>query len=217
MNRFSLAGLLLSAALVGTAQTQPPTKAHRVGALFNRAPNQDDRDVEILKEGLAGLGYVEGSNLIIEVRFAEGQLDRLPGFAAELVGLGVDVIAAYGGPPTRAARGASSSIPIVANLVADPVALGYAATLERPGGNVTGITNHDPGLAVLQLTILREVFPALDRVAFLSDADIPGAEATGFAPIERSNIAAAETMKIAPQVLKLRGPEPDFAAAFNAM
>jgi putative ABC transport system substrate-binding protein len=218
LKRFVCAGLVLSATLTGaTAQTQQPTKVYRVGALFNRAPNQEDRDIEILKEGLARLGYVEGSNLIIEARFAEGNLDRLPGFAAELVGLGVDVIAAYGGPPTKAARGASSSIPIVANLVVDPVALGYAAALERPGGNVTGITNHDPGLAMLQLTILREVFPGLERVAFLSDADIPGADSTGLAPIERSNIAAAATLKITPQVLKLRGPEPDFDAAFGAM
>jgi len=104
-----------------------------VGALFNRAPNQDDRDVEQLREGLARLGYVEGSNLIIEARFAEGKLDRLPVFAAESVKLRVDVIAAYGGPPTRAARGASATIPIVANLVADPVALGYAASLEEAG------------------------------------------------------------------------------------
>jgi len=72
-------------------------------------------------------------------------------------------------------------------------------------------------LALLQLTILREVFPTLERVAFFSDADIPGADSTGFAPIERSNIAAAAAMKIEPQVLKLRGPEPDFDAAFNAM
>ena len=206
----------MSATLVGgTAQTQQATKVYRVGALFNRAPNQEDRDVEILKEGLARLGYVEGSNLVIEAGFAEGNLNRLPVFAAELVGLGVDVIAAYGGPPTRAARAASTSIPIVANLVADPIALGYAATLERPGGNVTGITNHDPDLATLQLTILREVFPTLERVAFLSDADIPGTDSTGFVPIERSNIAAAATMKITPQVLKLRGPEPDFDAAFS--
>ena len=218
MKRFVLAGLVVSATLVGgTAQTQPATRVYRVGALFNRAPNQEDRDAEILKEGLARQGYVEGANLVIEARFAEGNLDRLPGFATELVGLGVDVIAAYGGPPTRAARGATTAIPIVANLVADPVALGYAATLRRPGGNVTGITNHDPELAMLQLTILREVFPALGRVAFLSDADIPGADATGFVPIERSNIAAAETMKITPQLLKLRGPSPDFAAAFGAM
>jgi len=218
MRQFVFAGLVVSLTLVGgAAQSQKAQKVYRVGALFNRAPNQEDRDVEILKEGLARLGYVEGSNLVIEARFAEGNLDRLPGFAAELVGLGVDIIAAYGGPPTRAARGASTSIPIVANLVADPVALGYAATLERPGGNITGITNHDPELAFLQLRLLREVFPTLERIAFLSDADIPGADSTGFVPIERSNIAAATTMKIKPHVLKLRGPAPDFDAAFSAM
>jgi len=218
MRQFVFAGLVVSLTVVGgTAQSQKAQKVYRVGALFNRAPNQEDRDVEILKEGLARLGYVEGSNLVIEARFAEGNLDRLPGFAAELVGLGVDIIAAYGGPPTRAARGASTSIPIVANLVADPVALGYAATLERPGGNITGITNHDPELALLQLRLLREVFPTLERIAFLSDADIPGADSTGFVPIERSNIAAATTMKIKPHVLKLRGPAPDFDAAFSAM
>jgi len=198
-------------------QARHSAKVYRVGALFNRAPNQEDQDVELLRQGLARLGYVEGSNLVLEARFAEGRLDRLPGFATELVGLNVDVIAAYGGPPTRAARQASRSIPIVANLVADPVALGYAATLERPGSNVTGITNHDPELAIRQLGILREIFPRLARVAFLSDADIPGADSTGFAPIERSNIAAAGTLKITPQVLKLRGPSPDFEAAFSAM
>lgn len=218
MKQLVSAALVMCATVVGaTVHAQQAAKVYRVGALFNRAPNQEDRDFELLREGLARLGYVEGSNLVIEARFAEGTLDRLPGFARELVGLGVDVIAAYGGPPTRAARGATTSIPIVANLVADPVALGYAATLQRPGGNVTGITNHDPELAVLQLKILREVFPTLERVAFLSDADIPGADSTGFVPIERSNIAAATMMKITPQVLKLRGPSPDFAAAFSAM
>jgi len=218
MKRSLFAALVISATVAGgTAHAQQSAKVYRVGALFNRAPNQEDRDVELLKEGLARLGYVEGSNLIIEARFAEGNLDRLPGFATELVGLGVDVIAAYGGPPTRAARGASKTIPIVANLVADPVALGYAATLQRPGGNVTGITNHDPELATLQLNILREVFPKIERVAFLSDADIPGADSTGFAPIERSNISAATMMKIKHRVLKLRGPSPDFTAAFTAV
>jgi putative ABC transport system substrate-binding protein len=218
MRQFVFAGLVVSLTLVGTtAQSQQTQKVYRVGALFNRAPNQEDKDVEILREGLARLGYAEGSNLVIEARFADGNLDRLPGFAAELVRLGVDVIAAYGGPPTRAARAATTSIPIVANLVADPVALGYAATLERPGANITGITNHDPELAVLQLKILREVFPTLERVAFLSDADIPGADSTGFAPIERSNIAAAAGMKMTPRVLKLRGPVPDFDAAFNTI
>ena len=167
MKRFVSAALLICATVVGgTIQAAQATKVYRVGALFNRAPNQEDRDVEILREGLARLGYVEGTNLVIEARFAEGNLDRLPGFAKELVGLGVDVIAAYGGPPTRAARGASTLIPIVANLVADPVALGYAATLQRPGGNVTGITNHDPELAVLQLSILRRYFQRSSELRF---------------------------------------------------
>jgi putative ABC transport system substrate-binding protein len=219
VRRFALAALMVFATAVtsGPCRAQQAAKVYRVGALFNRAPNQEDHDFELLRQGLARLGYVEGSNLVLEARFAEGKLDRLPGFATELVGLGVDVIAAYGGPPTRAARQASTSIPIVANLVADPVALGYAASLQHPGGNVTGITNHDPELAIRQLKILREVFPKLERVAFLSDADIPGADSTGFAPIERSNIAAATTLKITPQVLKLRGPSPDFDAAFSAM
>lgn len=209
--------LLLAASVVtdGGGHTRHTAKVHRVGALFNRGPNLDD--IDLLRKGLAERGYVEGTNLVIEARFAEGQLDRLPGFAAELVAAGVDVIAAYGGPPTSAARKATTTIPIVAALVADPVALGFAETLQRPGGNVTGITNHDAELATLQLGLLRQVLPALTRVAFLSDADIPGADASGLAPIERANVAAAKAMHLTPQMLKLRGPAPDFGAAFDAM
>src|SRR5688500_15453354 len=206
---FAMAALLAFAtALTGDlCRAQQPAKVYRVGALFNRGPNLDD--IDQLKKGLARLGYVEGTDIIVEPRFAEGKLDRLPGFAAELVAKGVDVIAAYGGPPSRAARGATTTIPIVAALVADPVALGFAATLERPGGNVTGSTNHDPELATRQMRILREVFPKLSRVAFLSDADIPGADSSGLVPIERSNVAAARAMGITPQMLKLRGPRSE--------
>ncbi len=131
------------------AQAQPAGKVYRVGALFNGSPNrgapgsvQGQVEFDELKEELARRGYVEGTNVIFEARFADGQMDRFPGFAAELVALGVDVIASYGGPPTNAARKATRTIPIVAALVADPVALGFAATLDRPGGNVTGI--HQP-------------------------------------------------------------------------
>jgi putative tryptophan/tyrosine transport system substrate-binding protein len=219
MTSCALALLLACAAVSsgGVSRAQHGARVYRVGALFNRGPNQGDRDVELLRQGLAQRGYVEGTNLVLEARFAEGRLDRLPGFAAELVAMDVDVIATYGGPPTNAALKATATVPIVAALVADPVALGFAATLARPGRNVTGITNHDSELAVRQLRILKEVFPELERVAFLSDADIPGADASGLAPIERSNVAAATTMRIAPQLLKVRGPEPDFAAAFHAM
>ena len=195
-------------------QTQQTAKVYRVGALFNRVPGPE---FELLKKELARLGYAEGTNIVFEARFAEGKLDRLPGFAAELVAMNVDVIAAYGGPPTAAARKATTTIPIVAQLVADPVAIGAAATLARPGGNVTGATNHDALRATRQLAILKEVFPKLARVAFLSDADIPGADASGFAPIERDNIAAAATANIRPQTLKLRGPAPDLGAAFDSI
>jgi putative tryptophan/tyrosine transport system substrate-binding protein len=198
----------------GISQAQQAAKVYRVGALFNRFPGPE---FELLKKELARLGYVESTNIVFEARFAEGKLDRMPGFAAELVALNVDVIATYGGPATDAARKASTTIPIVAQLVADPVAIGAAATLARPGGNVTGVTNHDPLRAKRQLAILKEVFPTLARVAFLSDADIPGADASGFAPLERDNIAAAAAMNIRPQTLKLRGPTPDLATAFESI
>ena len=217
--RLTLATLaaLATALTIGSAQAQQAqqaAKVYRVGALFNRVPGPE---FEVLKTELARLGYVEGTNIVFEPRFAEGKLDRLPGFAAELVAINVDVIATYGGPPTAAARKATTTIPIVAQLVADPVAIGAAATLARPGGNVTGSTNHDPQRATRQLAILKEVFPKLARAAFLSDADIPGADASGFAPLERENIAAAEAMNIRPQTLKLRGPTPDLAVALDSV
>ncbi len=216
IKRLAMLALVASAAALigGICQAQEPARVYRVGALFNRMPGPD---FEMLKKGLASLGYLEGTNIVFESRFAEGQLDRLPGFAAELVALNVDLIATYGGPPTDAARKASTTIPIVAALVADPVAIGAAATLARPGGNVTGVTNHDPERATRQLAILKEVFPKLARVAFLSDADIPGADANGFAPLDRDNNAAAAAMNIKAQTLKLRGPTPDLAAALDSV
>jgi putative tryptophan/tyrosine transport system substrate-binding protein len=134
-----------------------------------------------------------------------------------LIGLNVDVIAAYGGPATNAARKASTTIPIVAAIVADPVAIGVAVRLQRPGGNVTGITSDDPSLGSRQLEILKQVVPKLTRVAILSDSDIPGADDSGLAPIERANVAAARAAGLTPQVLKVRGPTPDLEAAFKAM
>lgn len=216
IRRIALLGLVASLTIFagGVSDAQQSAKVYRVGVLFNRTPGAD---FDMLKKGLAQLGYVEGTNLVFEARFAEGKLDRLPGFAAELAALNVDVIATYGGPPTDAARKATTTIPIVAALVADPVAIGAAATLSRPGGNVTGVTNHDSERAKRQLAILKDVFPGLSRAAFLSDADIPGADANGFAPLDRDNNAAAAAMNITPQTLKLRGPTPDLAAALDSV
>jgi putative ABC transport system substrate-binding protein len=204
----------------GVAHAQPAGKVYRVGALFNAAAMVNGKpalNFDVLKKGMAALGYVEGTHVIYEPRFAEGQLERLPGFAAELVDKGVDVIVAIGGPPTAAARKATTTIPIVVALVADPVAIGVAATLARPGGNITGVTNDDPELAGRQMAILKELHPKMTRVAILSDAQIPGADASGLAPIERTNVAAARAAGLTPQVLKVRGPKPDLEGAFDAM
>ena len=200
---------------LGMSRAEQAGKIYRVGVLLNRG--NPSPETESLRAGLTQLGYAEGTNVVYEIRAAEGQLDRLPGFAAELVSKGVDLIVTYGGPPTNAARNATKTIPIVFALVADPVGIGAAATLERPGGNLTGVTNSDPELPIRQMALLKEMMPKLARVAILSDADIPGADASGLAPIDRANAAAARAAGLTPQVLKVRGPKPDFDAAFKAM
>jgi putative tryptophan/tyrosine transport system substrate-binding protein len=170
----SAAGLALTRSV---SHAQQPAKVYRIGVLLNRVSGGPE--TEILRAGLAQLGYVEGTNIVYEIRPAEGQLERLPGFATELVSKGVDIIVSYGGPPTNAAQKATTTIPIVFALVADPVAIGAAATLERPGGNLTGVTNNDPELPVRQMALLKEMLPKIKRVAIFSDAFIPGADASG--------------------------------------
>jgi putative tryptophan/tyrosine transport system substrate-binding protein len=195
-------------------QAPQSSKLWRVGYMANGSQGPD---FDGLRKGFAGLGYAEGQNIIFEGRFAEHQLDQHLAFAADLVRLDVDLILTFGGPATTAAKKATAKIPIVFLLVADPVAIGVAATMERPGSNATGITNHDPQQARKQFELLKEVFPELTRVAILSDADIPGANATGLAPIERANDAAARALGIHPQVFKVNGPKPDLEGAFAAM
>ncbi|CAQ72300.1 conserved hypothetical protein; putative exported protein; DUF534 [Cupriavidus taiwanensis LMG 19424] len=213
----------LAAALLasqGVTHAQQLRKPFRVGALFNGAAVVEGKPnpvLEGLRHGLAQLGYVEGADVIFDARFAEGVLERLPELAVELVGKGVDVIVSYGGPATNAARKATTTVPIVASIVADPVAIGVAATLERPGGNITGATNNDPELPSRQFDILKSLIPRLERVAILSDSDIPGVDANGLAPIERANVTAARAAGLIPQLLKVRGPKPDLEAAFDAM
>src|SRR5712691_11567361 len=132
LKKFTLAGFAASALILiwGVSHAQQAAKVYMVGVLMNAGSiinGKPSPQFESLRKGLAQLGYVEGTNVVYEARFAEGQLERLPGFAAELVGKGVDVIVTYGGPPTNAARKATTTIPIVVVLVADPVAIGVAA------------------------------------------------------------------------------------------
>lgn len=204
---------LLSA---GATFAQQPSKIPRVGVLINGSASNNPATAS-LRSGLAQLGYVEGKTILIEDRYAEGRLDRMPALAAELIGLGVDVIATYGGPASSAAFRATKTIPIVFAIVADPIALGFASTLERPGGNATGSTNNDPKQAQLQLAMLKELLPRLQRIVILSDQDIPGADASGLAAIDRTAVAAAQELGLQSQVLKLRGPSPELEAAFETV
>jgi len=204
-------GITLSS---GIGVAQQTTKIPRIGIMVNGGPGPV---VEALKNDFAQLGYVEGQTIAFEPRYAQGQLGRHPELAADLVRLDVDAILTLGGPAARAAKDATSKIPIVFSIVTDPIALGLVASMDRPGGNVTGLTNLDPQQAARQMELLKEVFPALKRIAILSDADIPGADASGLAPIERSNVAAARALGLEPRVIKLKGPTPDFDGAFAAM
>jgi putative tryptophan/tyrosine transport system substrate-binding protein len=134
-------------ALCVPAAAQQPTKVPRIGYLTCTSVSVVSARTEAFRQGLRELGYVEGKNIVIEWRSAEGKLNRLPALAAELVRLKVDVIVTLGGRGTRAARGATKTIPIVMAQVHDPVGDGFVASLARPGGNITGLSALGPELS----------------------------------------------------------------------
>jgi len=156
------------------AEAQPPIKVARVGWLSDgiRAGAASHLH-EAFLHGLRDLGYVEGQNLVMERRDAEGQLDRLPALAAQLVARQVEVIVTWGVPGTRAAQQATSTIPIVMAEAGDPVRTGLVASLARPGGNVTGLSVMDPDLNSKQLQLLKEAAPKISRVAVLYNPTFP--------------------------------------------
>jgi putative ABC transport system substrate-binding protein len=169
--RFLLITFLLTTA--HAAEAQQAAKIPRIGYLSAIPRSNNASRVESFLEGLRKLGYVEGKNLVIEWRFAEGNADRLPSLAAELVHLKVDVIVAAASPPTRAAKEATVTIPIVMAVDDDPVGSGYVASLARPGGNITGLATLSPEIAGKQLELLKETIPTLSRVAVLGTSTVP--------------------------------------------
>jgi len=156
----------------GRAEAQQSTKIPRIGYLGGAAPFSPRR--EAFRQGLRDLGYVEGKNIIIEWRSGEGKADRVPGLAAELVRLKVEVIVTDGSGSTRSAKAATSTIPIVMAQDADPVGTGIVASLARPGGNITGLSNLRPELSGKRLELLKEVVPMLSRVAVFRTSSTPG-------------------------------------------
>jgi putative ABC transport system substrate-binding protein len=179
-----LAVALLALALLASplaVEAQPLGKVYRIGYLTSGAGIE-----ESLRQALRQLGYVEGQNLVIEGRFAEQKLDRLPELAAELGRLNVDVIVTVTTPATLAANKAITTIPIVASGVASPVELGLVASLARPGGNVTGVTNNPgEGFTAKQVQLLKEVAPKVSRVAVIWNRGI-APEVLGFGELEAS-------------------------------
>jgi len=166
-----LGALLLT--LSFPAQAQQSLKVPRIGFLDFSSRSSESAYVEAFRQGLRELGYVEGKNIIIDYRYAEGQSDRLPAFAADLVDLKVDVLITLGTPPTVAAKGATKTIPIVM-IAGDAVGVGLVDSLGRPGGNVTGISDLDRHLGGKRLELLKETLPKISRVAVLWNPDGPG-------------------------------------------
>jgi putative ABC transport system substrate-binding protein len=155
------------------AHGQSPTKVPRIGYLGSSSPSLEPHYVEAFGQKLRELGYIQGRDIIIEYRWAEGRDDRLPGLAAELVSANVDVIVTAGTPGTLAAKRATKAIPIVMASSGDPVRSGLVASLARPGENVTGFTILGPELEGKRLEILRQVVPKLSRVAVLWNSANP--------------------------------------------
>ena len=194
------------------AQAQQPGHVPRVGFVSGAGdPSNPGPAVEGFRQGLQDRGYVEGKNILVEYRYAEGRRDRIPSLVKDLVQLKVDVLVLVTLPSVRAAKEATKTIPIVMVLAVDPVAEGLVDSMARPGGNITGLATLQRQLSGKRLELLKEVVPAMLRVAVLRDADAPGS-AMGFKEYE----TAARALKIELQSLEVRGPEPDLEGAFQA-
>jgi len=165
---------------------------------------------DAFQKGLGDVGYTDGKNIVMESRFADGHYERFPEIFAELIGLKVDVLAVTGAVTARAAKKATTDIPIVFSMVVDPVADNVVSNLEHPGGNITGVTCFDPQQATKQFELLKEVLPGLKRVAILGDEGVSEA-------LMKAAEEQARALGLQPQRLRVAGPNPDLEGSFAAM
>jgi putative tryptophan/tyrosine transport system substrate-binding protein len=203
MNRRTfLCGLTLGTLAAPLAvEAQQSAKGHRIGLLIGATESFVAPYIAIFRQALRALGYVEGGNIAIEYRYADGNYDRLPVMAADLVRLKVDIVVAEGTPPTRAAKQATTTIPIVMTVTGDPVAAGLVTNLARPGGNLTGASFFFPEMAAKRLQLLKEVIPALGRVTVVWN---PTNAVHG--PVVKSVEEAAKALGIGVQQVKIQVP-----------
>jgi len=206
--RVALGALLL--ALSHSVEAQQPTKVSRIGFIIGASAFGSKVRTDAFRQGLRELGYVEGKNIVVEYRYAEGKPDSLVALAAELVLLKVDVIVTSGGAPTRAAKQATVTIPIVMAQDNDPIGNGFVASLARPGGNITGLSSVAAELSGKRLEFLKEIVPKLSRVAVLWTSTNPG---NAQALRETELAAAAFGLKL--HALDIVNPR-DIESAFRA-
>jgi putative tryptophan/tyrosine transport system substrate-binding protein len=204
----SFVGVLLFT-LCPSAEAQQPKKMVRLGVLTQSSAYFVSTQFDAFREGLRELGYVERQNLVFEHRYAEGELDRLPSLAGELVRIKVDLILASSTPAALAAKNATKEIPIVFHTIGDPVETGVVASLARPGSNITGLTMGGAGLYGKRLELLKETVPKLSRVAVLLN---PMSAATPLNLKETESVAQA--LKLQVQSLEVRSPS-DIELAFD--
>jgi putative tryptophan/tyrosine transport system substrate-binding protein len=196
-----------------TAEAQQPGKVPRIGFVSARAdptPTTPDSSADALRQGLRNLGYIEGKNLVIEYRYFEGKVDRIPSLVAELLQLKLDVLVSVNTLTIRAFKQATKTLPIVIVINDDPVTTGIVNSLARPGGNVTGLTRLTRELSGKRLELLKEAVPKLSRVGVLDDAS------TDIQASFQDFDTAARALKIQLQSLEVRGPNPDLEGAFQA-
>ncbi|MBI4562226.1 MAG: ABC transporter substrate-binding protein [Candidatus Rokubacteria bacterium] len=194
-----------------TVNARQAARVHRIGVLLPGRP-EPSPSLDSFRQALRELGYVEGQNLAIEYRWAEGRSDRLADLAAELARLPVDVIITSTAPAIQAARQATSTIPIVMATVGDPVVTGLVASLARPGGNITGLSLIAPELAGKRLELLKETVPKLSRLALLWNSASLAMRHTF-----REAQVAARTLGVGLQSLEVQGDPEDFERAFAAI
>ena len=203
-----------SIALLATplaVEAQQAGKVARIGFLGPETVSGSKSRVDALRAGLRDLGYVEGKNIVIEFRWAEGKYDRLPDLATELVRLNVDVLVAAGEKAVDAAKRATTTIPIVVPVTGDAVATSLATSLARPGGNITGSTFFGAELTSKRLELLREAAPRITRVAYLLNP-ANSASGPGIAALE----IAAKSLKLGIQPFEVRAPN-EFDSVFTTM
>jgi len=199
-----IAGAAVALPFAALAQTK---KIPRLGVLLYSNP-QSDPQLAAIRRGLSDLGYIEGRNIVIEYRYAEGRLDQLPILAGQVVGLQPDVILAIGGDVSPTAKKVDEKIPLVFVSSADPEQLGLVQSLRRPGGNATGVTLLQDALASKRLELLKEFAPKISKVGFLWNPDHPDNE-------QRETQRAAQALGLQLHLVEVRRAE-DFESAFRA-